>query len=148
MFTREVLPQLVERYVDAGQLQIVWNDFAWYGEESRVAAQAARCAAKEGLFWGYHDTLYAHQRGINQGQFSSTNLKQWAADLGLSPEPFNACLDAGDDVPSIQEDLVNGRSKGVIATPVFDINGERLFGPQGIEAFAGIIDAKLAQASR
>ena len=61
-----MLPQLIEQYVGAGQMRIVWNDFAWYGDESRVAAQAARCAAREGLFWGYHDILYAHQRGINQ----------------------------------------------------------------------------------
>jgi protein-disulfide isomerase len=139
-----VLPQLIERYVGTGQVRIVWNDFAWFGDESRVAAQAARCAAREGLFWGYHDLLYANQRGINQGQFSTANLKQWAAGLGLGPEPFNACLDAGEDLPSIRDDLANGRSIGIVATPVFDINGERLFGPQSVETFAQVIDAKLA----
>ena len=146
MFAREALPQLIERYVNVGQLRIVWNDFAWYGEESRVAAQAAGCAGREGLFWGYHDLLYANQRGINQGQFSSSNLKQWAADLGLNSESFSACLDAGEDLPAIREDLATGRAAGVNATPVFVINGQRLVGPQRFDAFRQVIATKLAEA--
>ncbi len=91
-----------------------------------MAAQAARCAGQEELFWDYHDLLFWNQRGYNQGQFSSANLKQFAVDLGLSPEPFSACLDSAEDLPSIRDDLTNGRSIGIIATPVFVINGERL----------------------
>jgi protein-disulfide isomerase len=143
-----VLPQLIERYVGTGQLRVVWNDFAWIGDESRTAAQAARCAGQEGLFWGYHDLLYWNQRGYNQGQFSSANLKQFAVDLGLSPEPFNACLDAAADISSIRSDLATGRSMGITATPVFIINGQRIAGPQSFETFAQIIDAKLAEAGR
>jgi protein-disulfide isomerase len=141
-----VLPQLIDRYVSTGQLRITWNDFAWYGDESRVAAQAARCAAHEDMFWGYRDILYANQRGINQGRFSSANLKQWARDLGLSPEAFDACLDAGEDIPSIREDLARGRSLGITATPVFIINGQRVFGPQNVAIFTQIIESKLLEA--
>jgi protein-disulfide isomerase len=140
-----VLPTLIEKYVSTGQLRIVWHDFAWIGDESRLAAQAARCAAREGLFWGYHDMLYWNQRGYNQGHFSSANLKQWATDLGLSQEYFDACLDAAEDIPSIRDDLTYGRSLGITATPVFDINGQRIFGPRSIEAFSRVIDAKLAE---
>jgi len=75
-----VKPELVRRYIDTGQVKLVWHDFAWIGEESRLAAQAARCAGRQGKFWEYHDLLYNRQRGENQGQFSPANLQTYAAE--------------------------------------------------------------------
>jgi protein-disulfide isomerase len=90
--------------------------------------------------------LFANQRGVNQGQFSNANLKGWASDLGLSPEPFNNCLDAAEDLPAIRDDLAVGRSAGVNVTPVFFVNGQRLVGYQRFETLSPVIDAKLIEA--
>ena len=143
-----MLPSLISSYINAGQLKFVWHDFTWIGEESRTSAQAARCAGQQGLFWGYHDTLYNSQRGYNQGQFSSGNLIGFATDLGLDTEAFSACLTAAEDAQAIRDDFSAGRSMGIVATPVFIINGQhRVAGPQSFEFFSRMIESILATGS-
>jgi len=70
-------------YVKDGKVKLVSRDFAFLGEESLKAAEAARCAGDQGKFWEYHDYLFTHQKGENQGNFSSLNLKTYAKELGL-----------------------------------------------------------------
>lgn len=143
-----VAPEIIERYVETGKVKLVWHDFAWIGGESRQAAQAARCAGRQGKFWEYHDHLFNNQRGENRGQFSPENLRQFAGALGLDASRFSECLASGEDVPSIQQDLADGRGEGVTATPSFKVNGQRLVGARSFDAFAQAIDAELAKVGR
>jgi protein-disulfide isomerase len=140
-------PEIAKRYIETGQARLVWHDFAWIGEESRLAAQAARCAGRQGKFWEYHDHLYANQRGENQGQFAAANLKAFAGALGLDAAAFGDCLDRKEDLAAIQQGLAEGRSRGVTATPYFLINGQRLVAGS-VEQFARAIDAELARLGR
>jgi protein-disulfide isomerase len=131
--------------VEPGKVKLIWHDFAWIGDESRLAAQAARCAGRQGKFWEYHDHLYHNQRGENRGQFAEDNLRLFASQLGLNAAPFNDCLERAEDMPAIQQDLRTAREQGINATPVFLINGQRLAGGRSIEAFSQVIDAELAR---
>lgn len=142
-----VEPEIARRYIETGRVKLVWHDFAWIGEESRLAAQAARCAGRQAKFWEFHDHLYANQRGENQGQFAAGNLKGFAGALGLDRAAFGECLDRREDLPAIQQDLAEGRSRGVVATPTFFINGQRVAGGP-IDQFARAIDAELAKLGR
>lgn len=140
-----VKPELTNRYIDSGKVRLVWHDFAWIGEESRVAAQGARCAGRQDRFWDYHDTLYLNQRGENRGQFAAANLIGFAAALGLDTESFGSCVAAGEDLTAIQEELSTARTQGITATPYFFLNGRRLVGAGSIDAFARAIDAELSR---
>lgn len=131
------------RYVDAGKVKLVWHDFAWIGAESRQAAQAARCAGRQGTFWQYHDHLFNNQRGENQGHFGPANLRSYVGPLGLDAGQFGACLEQAPDTAAIQQDLQDGRQRGVNATPAFFVNGQRLAGARSIDTFAQAIDAEL-----
>lgn len=143
-----VAPEIVKRYVETGKIRLVWHDFAWIGAESRQAAQAARCAGRQGKFWEFHDYLFANQRGENRGQFSDENLRRYASELGLDAAAFGACLARGEDLPAIQQDLASARTEGITATPSFKVNGQRLVGARSVEAFAQAIDAELAKLGR
>jgi protein-disulfide isomerase len=70
-------------YIKNNQVKFVYRDFAFLGPESIQAAQAARCAGEQGKFWEYHDYLYTHQNGENQGNFSDDYLKSFAGELKL-----------------------------------------------------------------
>ena len=129
-------------------MKLVRHDFAWIGEESRTAAQAARCAGQQSKFWEYHDYLYHHQRGENRGQFSPANLQAYAADLGLDTAAFADCLQRGADLPEIQQLLAQGRAEGIRATPTFVINGQRVAGAQSVNQVAALLDAELARAGQ
>jgi protein-disulfide isomerase len=142
-----VEPELAKRYIDSGQVRLVWHDFPWIGDESRLAAQGARCAGRQSKFWEFHDYLYSHQRGDNQGQFSSSNLKAFAGELGLDRGSFGECVDRKEDLGAIQQDFADARGRGITATPYFLINGQPLVAGS-VEQFSRAIKAELAKAGR
>jgi protein-disulfide isomerase len=137
--------QLITRYVDTGKAVIVWHDFTWIGEESRLAAQGARCAGEQGRFWDYHAHLYENQRGANRGTFSGENQRRFAAELQLDTTAFGACLDRGADGGDIQRQFAEARARGITATPTFEINGQRVAGAVPLNRFVELIEAELTR---
>lgn len=137
---------MIKRYVEDGTLRIEWRDFAYLGQESVTAAQAARAAQEQGKFWEYHDALYQKQRSINGGGFSDEKLVELAADLGLDTEAFKSGLTSGRFEEVVQRDLREAQDTGIQGTPSFIINEQRLVGPQPLEAFEQVIDEELQNA--
>jgi protein-disulfide isomerase len=150
LFAREVEPEIKQRYIDTGQVKLIWHDFPWIGDESRQAAQAARCAGAQGAerFWEYHDYLYHHQRGENLGQFASPNLKAFAVELGFDSARFDTCLDAGAELPGLRQAFQDGRQFGITGTPFFLIAGQRRVGTPTVQQLSAVLDAELARAHR
>jgi protein-disulfide isomerase len=145
-FARSIEPPFKQQYIDTGKVRFIWRDFPWIGDESFDAAQAARCAGKQGRFWAYHDFLYANQRGENAGQFVPANLQAFAASLGLDQPLFNACNQQGQDLPALNDALRFGVSKGVDVTPTFLINGDLKVGAPPMNRLAGLMEYYLARA--
>ena len=83
-FDRESEQMVRNTYVADGRVKFVYRDFAFLGPESIKAAEAARCAGDQGKFWEYHDYLFSHQNGENQGGFADPKLKSFAVGLGLN----------------------------------------------------------------
>ena len=132
----------MKKYVDTGKVKFVWHDFPWIGPESRTAAQATRCAGRQGKFWELHDHLYKSQRGYNAGQFSPANLRTFAGELGIEAGAFGSCLDQAPDTEAIQKDVATAREQGINATPTFVINGqEQVSG--SLDSLSAVIDAEL-----
>lgn len=115
--------RLEEEYVRRGEVLLVFRHFAFLGEESRWAAEAAECANEQGRFWDYHDKLFEEQSGENVGTFRKENLKRFAAELGLDTQQFNQCLDSGKYAVKVQEETLEGRRRGVRGTPTVFVNG-------------------------
>ncbi len=143
-FFRTVEPRLLSEYVQTGKAKLVFKNFPWIGEESRLAAEAAACAGAQGKFWEYHDHLYSSQRGENSGTFAVPNLKRFAAQLRLDRAAFDACVDGHAYKAAVDADLNEVRSLGLTSTPTFVINGQRVVGAQEYSVFAGVIERKLA----
>jgi len=83
-FFQETEQTVMNDYIKAGKIELVHRDFSFLGNESTMAAEAARCAGDQGKFWEYHDYLFTHQAGENHGNFSNVNLKSFASVLGLN----------------------------------------------------------------
>ena len=139
-------PELIEKYVDNGTLRFEWRDFAYLGQESKTAAQAARAAQEQGKFWEYHDLLYQNQGSINGGTYSDDKLVGLARQLGLDIESFESGLASGRFEEVVQEDLREAQELGIQGTPSFTINEQRLVGPQPLEAFEQVIEEELQKA--
>ncbi len=126
-FVAESETSIRNTYVKNGQVELVFRDFPFLGsfvqpyvvakDESLNAAMAARCAGDQGQFWQYHDYLFAHQSGENEGAFSVTNLESFASTLGLNTTTFNQCLTSNKYAQAVADSKDEGTNAGVTGTP-------------------------------
>jgi protein-disulfide isomerase len=138
-WARDTLPQIREKYVESGQVQMAHINYPILGPGSIAAAQASECAARQDNFWEYSDLLYANQAG----GFDPDNLKAMAAELDMDPENFEQCLADSSDLALLQEDLRFGQMLGVRGTPAFLVNGMPVVGALPFEDFDRVIQAAL-----
>ncbi|KKT18918.1 MAG: DsbA oxidoreductase, partial [Candidatus Nomurabacteria bacterium GW2011_GWB1_43_7] len=127
-------------YIKNGDVLFVYRDWAFLGPESVKSAEAARCAGDQGKFWEYHDYLYNHQNGENQGAFSDPNLKSFAQILNLNSSNFDKCLDEGKYAQAVADSKAGGTKAGVNGTPKGFIlrSGKIVSTIDGAESFATV----------
>jgi protein-disulfide isomerase len=137
-----VLQDLLDKY--KGNVKLAYRDFplSQIHQHAEMAAEASRCALKQGKYWEMHDAMFA-----DQAKLDKADLVKTAASLGMDQEPFESCLKSGKDKAMVEEDIEAGSHAGVNATPTFFINGEFLGGAQSEADFVTIIDRQLAAAT-
>jgi protein-disulfide isomerase len=139
-----VKPQLVSDYVEPGIVRFEFHDYAFRGPEAVRAAEAAACAADQGAYWRFHDTLYLNQSGPNS--FTDARLKQMAETLGLDTGTFNQCLDSGEKKADVEASIAEAQAQGIDSTPTIIINGTEIAEWHDYNAVKQAIDAELAGA--
>jgi protein-disulfide isomerase len=122
-FAETVKPQIVEEFVNSGQVRFVFRSFQFIGEESQWAAEAAECANEQGKFWDYYEKLYSSQVGENAGAFNKENLEGFAAELGLQTEQFNQCLASDKYTEKVKSETLEAQNLGLRGTPALLVNG-------------------------
>lgn len=141
------IPEIIKA-VNNGDILFVFRDFPFLGAESNRSAEAARCAGDQGKFWEFHDYLFSHQNGENQGNFADPKLKSFAKILNLDTVNFDKCLDDGKYVQTIIDSKNEGANAGVTGTPKGFIlkNGKVIATIDGAEPLSSVkpkIDAAL-----
>jgi len=72
-FTTVTEPQLITKYIQPGQVKLVYHDLIVIDSgasqpagitESRDAANAGYCANDQGKFWPFHDWLFTNQSPV------------------------------------------------------------------------------------
>lgn len=132
-----VLKQILATYGD--QVHFVWRDYPIITAQSPQAAEAGQCAFDQGKFWKYHDLLYSKAPAL-----STSDLKSYAAQIGLNTTQFDQCLYSGQDQAKVNQSMAEARGYGFIGTPSFIVNGQKVIGPASFSQFKSIIDPILA----
>ncbi len=148
-FTRQIEPRLVSDYVDDSRVRLVYRDLAFLGPESQSAAIAARAAGQSGLFWQYHDYLFANQvPEHNVGNFSQARLEEIATAIGLDLVEFRAAQADPELRRAVDREQSLAAAAGISSTPTLIIGNERLTGvPASYADLAALIDQALAAGS-
>ena len=152
-WARTVEPDLIDEYVKAGKVRLIYRDMAFIDDgsrngESQQAAAAARCAGEQGKYWQYHDYLFENQNGENEGAFNRATLDQIASTIGLDTKAFGSCLDSDPPFEAVKTETAAGRQAGVGSTPTLAINGVlQKAGALAMTDLRPLIDAALAGAS-
>jgi protein-disulfide isomerase len=137
-----VIPDLIEQYVDTGKVRFVYREFPLTSihPAAQKASEAAICAGQQGKYWEMNDHLFANQSEWSQAADPTTELKSYAAEVGLDSSAFDQCLDSGEAAVIVQGDLLAGESLGVNATPYFFVNELPIRGGLPIESLGRVID--------
>lgn len=122
------------------------DDVAWvmrhfplsFHPQAEPAALASECAADQGAFWEFGDTLFA-----NQGLLSDDYYVEVAGDLGLNVSQFEDCYESAEFKSAVSEDYASGAAAGVQGTPATFVNGQLVSGAVPYETLAGIIQAEI-----
>jgi len=84
-----------------------------------AAAAAAEAAARQGRFWDMHDLLFHRQKALGE-----SDLRRYAADLGLDAVRFDDDRAGPLVLGRIQRDIESGMASGdVLGTPTLFIDG-------------------------
>lgn len=147
MFSTQTEPQLIKDYIADGKLRLVYKDMAFIGPESVDAAVAARCAGDQGLFWPFHDYVFANQKGENKGYVSADFLRSIATKVGADVNAFNACVGTQAPRDAVAAETKEGSDRGVVSTPTLFLNGQKIVGVPAYTDLKSAIDQILAGAS-
>ncbi len=133
-----VVQQVLERY--PSQVRFVFRHFPLERIHplARGAAEAAACANEQGQFWEFHGKLFA-----SGAKLDAESLQQYASDLGLDLEVFQACVEERRFQADIEADLAAGQQAGVSGTPAFFVNGIPMQGARPFDDFVSVIEKEL-----
>jgi protein-disulfide isomerase len=106
--------------------------------DAQPAAEAAMCAGDQDAYWTFHDKLFSSD------SLSTQTFLQYAQDLSLNVEQFQACITERKYQKAVEADIDFAVNLGVRSTPTFFINGLAVVGAQPLEVFQQVIDKELA----
>jgi protein-disulfide isomerase len=111
---RQTLPQIVQKYLDSGELRYAFLDFPLERIHPLAfkGAEAAHCAGEQGKYWEMHDRLFAHQKEL-------TPWTSHAEAIGLDVASFEQCLDSDRYADQVRSNMAEGQKAGVSGTPSF-----------------------------
>lgn len=152
-FHATVFPEIKKAYIDTGKIRYVFREYPTQPAELAAAGfQFARCGgATPEIYFQRLDTFFSQQEAIFQayGQGAvRAKLDQLAAEAGLAPATFDACLRDPAAAKRITEIAEAARSLNISGTPTLLLNGVVLPNtvetPYSVERLRKEIDAKLA----
>ena len=117
------------------------------GPESTKAAEGSECAADQGAFWAFHDSLFADQ-AESRSRVTDDYLVTLAETIGLDAVTFKECLDTAGYDDQVIEMTMRLKSRGVRGVPGFMINGQYIAGALPYENFQQYIEQELANAAQ
>lgn len=157
-FHNDTKNQIMNNFVDTGQIKFVFKDFVINDlpsdRASTLAAEASYCAADQGKYWQYHDELYDNSRGENTGWVTENSLKQFATRIGIQNlTEFSGCIENHTHRDLVEANTQLANVIGLRSTPSFVIISNEtvpiaIEGAQPFPVFKQAIDDVLANVSR
>lgn len=123
-----VVDQIFEQW---GQdVRLFYKDFPLaFHTQAKPAARAARAAREQGVFWPYHDLLFANQSRLNDELY-----EELAVMLKLDMEQFREAMH-----PPLADRDGKTAAWEIDSVPTFFINGARIRGAVPVQRFAPLI---------
>ena len=146
-FSTETLPQIVDEYVESGDVRLEVHDVSFFGEQSTEAAAAARAAAEQGRYFEYLHAVYDSAPAKGHPDLPREKLMAYAETAGVPDlDRFAVDLDAGKLQDAVAQSTQDAQQLGVSSVPFFVAGDTALAGAQPIEVFRAYLDDALSKA--
>jgi protein-disulfide isomerase len=140
-----IVKQITEEYKD--RVTFVFRNYPLsMHQNSKLAAEAAEAAGAQGKYFEMHDMLYDKQKDWGESPKAKDKIMQYAQDLKLDMDKFKSDVEANKYDKKIQQDIADGNSAQVEATPTFYINGVKNTGGLPYNDFKKKLDEALKSA--
>jgi protein-disulfide isomerase len=136
---QSLMRQLIEEY--PSDVKVYFKHFPLSSHtNSRLAAEGAVAAAKQGKFWPYNDKVWA-----NSDNLTPAILEKAAKESGLDMARWRADMDSELAKGRVQADRAEGIEIGINATPSIFINGRKYDDPLEIASLKDWVDEELGR---
>ena len=119
------LEAVKEAYKDKVRFQVKYFPLGGGHQYSRLTANYAEAAARQGKFFEMQAKLFPNQKIWETGN-TQQYLDQYAEEIGLNMEKLRADLKDSSLSDTINADLSEVRELGANGTPTFVLNGKTL----------------------
>lgn len=149
----QTLPQIKEQYIKTGKVKFVYRDFPLTSihDMAQKYAEASECADEQEKFWQMHDKIFNEQEKLGSGtilDFTVSDVKRWAREVGLNGIKFDRCLDSGKYAGEVEKDFRDGDAAGIDGTPGTFINKQLIKGAVPFTQFQAVIESELSKVSK
>ena len=143
VFHNEVLPKIKTRFIDTGQVRLVFRDFP-LDRPALTGSMLAHCQPDE-HFFPVLEQLFAHQNRWAAAEAPKDVLKNMFLQFGISADEVDACFADTDAnrarLNRILETRMDGQDRmDVDSTPTFFVNGSKVAGRFDADALAELIE--------
>jgi protein-disulfide isomerase len=127
-FEANVAPTL-DQEVENGQIRLIYHmmsflDVNLRNDSSKRAANAAGCAQDQGMFFEYHNEVYANQPAEGVG-YTDDQLVQFAQTVGIPDMTrFQQCVADDTFGAWVTQMEINSENDQVTSTPTLKIDGQ------------------------
>ncbi len=143
-FYQDSEKSILKDYVATGKVKFAFRSFAFLGQASTWASEAAECANEQGKFWPMHNWFYEHQADeSNTDYYSKANLIKYATGLGMNGSQFSSCLNSDKYASAVASDVSDAQAAGVNGTPTTFVNGKPIVGAVPYATVKAAIEAAL-----
>ncbi len=149
-FEMATLPQIVQNYVQAGKVKIVFKDFPFLGPNSMVDAEYARAvwALYPAQFDAWHTAIFDQQpqeNSLSAADNLAFVLKITGSVSGIDADKVKAAVAANQTAydAAINADKAEAGNFNISATPSFVIGTQMIAGAYPYADFKTAIDAQL-----
>ncbi|MGN6663181.1 MAG: DsbA family protein [Solirubrobacterales bacterium] len=149
-YSEQILPQIIESKVKAGEVKIVFRNFVIIGPDSTPAGAATIAAGKQGRGWSYLELFYRNQGTENSGYVTPEFMESIAKGAGVKDlAKWNEERENKNIVAEMEKTTREAQNFGFTGTPSFAIEGPHAKGMEllGTPGSASAIEEAIEEAS-
>lgn len=134
---KEVFPAIKQRYLDSGQARFSYRHLPLFEihPQSLPAALASECAAMQGKFWAFHDSVFA------KGFDYLSRAKEAKLDIAK----FQLCMTNAQSLDTVYTDSNFARKIGLNGTPSVFVGPFKLPNPYDLATYDRYLKMATAQ---